>query len=297
MIFSLIGLTAASEVCKNSMSEMGIGYDECMAIQDEFVSFVDSGMTVDDLSTELAQCDQKMTCDDCYKTGCEESCMAIKDNGACNIPVAGCARQVAYGGYVKSHVLIQCYGMIDEGCKRLPTIYGATQVKTAAPAGAAGGDGSGDRMPSCKEMCEATCKAQDPCCKPSAGVPALGGVNTCCGNDCKDWGTVCMKSNFKNYLRCVGRRVSKCYRQKWVVSKECINAEPTEWGGCTKEWNQKYECVDNCKNGGNNGGDKPSPSGGACDGNYAPCSDMGGNMGGNMNGSDMGGNMNGYLLA
>merc|ERR1719231_648883 len=258
MIFSLIGLTAASEVCKNSMSEMGIGYDECMAIED--------------LNPELKQCDRHMTCDDCYKTGCEESCMAIKDNGACNIPVAGCARQVAYGGYVKSHVLIQCYGMIDEGCKKLPTVYGPTEVKVAAPAGGAGG---ADRMPSCEELCAAGCKSQDPCCQPSSGIPALGGVNTCCGNDCKDWGSVCMKSNFKNYLRCVGRRVSKCYRQKWVVSKECINAEPTEWGGCTKEWNQKYECVDRCahKTPESQGNDMPDP----CAGSYSPCSDgMGG---------------------
>jgi len=273
----LIGSVAASEVCQNSMNEMGIGYDECMAIQEEFVSFVDSGMTVDELSTELQACDQRDPCMNCANmgTGCSESCMAIQNNGSCNIPVAGCARQVAYGGYVKSHVLIQCYGMIDEGCKKLPTIYGPTQVKTAAPAAAAGADANGDRMPSCKEMCEATCRGQDPCCKPSSGVPALGGVNTCCGNDCKDWGSVCMKSNFKNYLRCVGRRVSKCYRQKWVVSKECINAEPTEWGGCTKEWNQKYECVDRCahKTPESQGNDMPDP----CAGSYSPCSDgMGG---------------------
>merc|ERR1719158_200281 len=149
MISALVGFAAASEVCQNSMNEMGIGYDECMAIQEEFVSFVDSGMSVEDLSTELAGCDTQATCGDC-STGCSESCMAVANNGSCNIPVAGCARQVAYGGYVKSHVLIQCYGMIDEGCKKLPTIYGPTQVKTAAPA--PGADGNGDRMPSCKEM-------------------------------------------------------------------------------------------------------------------------------------------------
>merc|ERR1719456_1866372 len=101
-----------------------------------------------------------MTCADCYRTGCEESCMEIKDNGSCNIPVAGCARQTAYGGYVKSHVLIQCYGMIDEGCKRLPTVYGGVETKTAAPAAAAGG---ADRMPSCDELCAAGCQHQDSC--------------------------------------------------------------------------------------------------------------------------------------
>merc|ERR1712185_419626 len=127
------------------------------------------------------------------------------------------------------------------GCKKLPTVYGATEIKTAAPAAGAGG---ADRMPSCDELCRASCP-QGNCCKPT-GVPGLGGVNACMGNDAKDWGMTCMKSNFANYLRCVGRRVSKCHRQKWVVSKECINAAPQEIPGCTKEWNQKYECTDSC---------------------------------------------------
>jgi hypothetical protein len=244
MISALVGFAAASEVCQNSMNEMGIGYDECLAIQAEFVSFVDSGMSVDQLSTELANCDTMATCGDCNH-GCSESCLEVQNNGSCNIPVAGCARQVAYGGYVKSHVLIQCYGMIDEGCKKLPTIYGPTEVKTAAPAG--GAAGGADRMPSCDELCHASCAQQDNCCHPT-GQPGLGGVNTCCGSDCKEWGMTCMKSNFANYLRCVGRRVSKCYRQKWVVSKECINAAPQEIPGCQKEWNQEYKCTDNCKN-------------------------------------------------
>merc|ERR1719482_1296030 len=174
MLSLLVGSVAASEVCQNSMNEMGIGYDECMAIQEEFVSFVDSGMTVDELSTELANCNTMTTCADCTNTGCAESCMAIQNNGSCNIPVAGCARQVAYGGYVKSHVLIQCYGMIDEGCKKLPTVYGATEVKTAP---AAGGSGGADRMPSCEELCSGACAQQDPCCQQSSGQPGLGGVN------------------------------------------------------------------------------------------------------------------------
>merc|ERR1719364_562905 len=125
MIFFLISVVAASEVCQNSMTEMEIGYDECMAIQTEFNAMVDSGKDVDELKTDLAQCgdDHQMDCDQCGDDDCKQSCMEVKNHGACKIDAPGCARQVAYGGYVKSHVLIQCYGMIDEGCKRLKTKY------------------------------------------------------------------------------------------------------------------------------------------------------------------------------
>merc|ERR1712139_319677 len=67
----------------------------------------------------------------------------------------GCARQVAYGGYVKSKVLIQCYGMIEEGCARLPTKYMPVEVTlkttTAAPVTLLNGDA--DEYPTCEELC------------------------------------------------------------------------------------------------------------------------------------------------
>jgi len=234
------------------MQEMNIGYDECMAIQTEFAAMVDSGKTIDELKTDLQMCggdNYSMSASDCSsKCGldndCTDSCMRIANNGVCKIDAPGCARQVAYGGYVKSHVLIQCYGMIDEGCKRLRTKYMPVQVQQPAAKPAA------DKMPSCKELCNGC--GDDHCTQPSCMSPSLRGVDCSCGNDCNDWSSsTCMKTNFKKYLHCIGKRVAKCYRQKWIVSKECVNAAPTPIAGCTKEWNQDYHCEGcGCKNGG-----------------------------------------------
>merc|ERR1712094_24993 len=108
--------------------------------------------------------------------------------------------------------------MIDEGCKRLKTKYMPVQVQQPAKPAAK------DQWPSCMS-------------------PSLRGVDCSCGDDCNDWSSsTCMKTNFKKYLHCIGKRVAKCYRQKWIVSKEVINAAPTPMGGCQKEWNQDYHC-------------------------------------------------------
>jgi hypothetical protein len=239
MIFFLVTLAAASDVCRDSMQEMNIGYDECMAIQTEFAAMVDSGKTIDELKTDLQMCggdNYSMSAGDCSaKCGldndCTDSCMRIANNGVCKIDAPGCARQVAYGGYVKSHVLIQCYGMIDEGCKVLPTKYMPMSYTE-------GKDNTGltkqykEEFPSCKELCNASSCGYQKCV---SGNPVLkvGAFN---GN------RSCMHGNFRRYLHCVGRRVAKCYRQKWIVSKECINGTPTAFGGCKKEWNQEYHC-------------------------------------------------------
>jgi hypothetical protein len=244
MFALLAGTVAASEVCQNSMQEMNIGYDECMAIQTEFHAMVESGKSIDELKTDLAQCggdDYQMDCS--AKCGldndCTDSCMRIANNGVCKIDAPGCARQVAYGGYVKSHVLIQCYGMIDEGCKRLKTKYMPVQTtNNGAPNGVAAV--SHDKWPSCKDLCSCDSGCGNNC---STGDHiSLRGVDCGCGDDCSNWGHYCMKQNFSKYLHCVGRRVAKCYRQKWIVSKECINGTPTNFGGCKKEWDQEYHC-------------------------------------------------------
>merc|ERR1711959_172964 len=97
MLSLFVSAVAANEVCQNSIEE---------------------------LTTDLQQCgDASPDCSACDDADCNQGCMEVKNNGSCKIDAPGCARQVAYGGYVKSHVLIQCYGMIDEGCKVLPTKY------------------------------------------------------------------------------------------------------------------------------------------------------------------------------
>merc|ERR1712139_602320 len=49
-------------------------------------------------------------------------CVNLRNqNSCCRRRKNSTRRSITYGGYVKSHILIQCYGMIDEGCKRLPT--------------------------------------------------------------------------------------------------------------------------------------------------------------------------------
>merc|ERR1719183_1801549 len=106
--------------------------------------------------------------------------------------------------------------MIDEGCKRLPTVYQPVQVQqapTPAPV---------DTMPSCAQLCNSACSGQ--ACQNTMVTPSLRGVNTACGNQCTNWSSsICMKSNFNRYLKCIGKRTAKCYRQKWIVSKQCIN--------------------------------------------------------------------------
>jgi hypothetical protein len=263
MLFAFATLAAASDVCQNSMEEMNIGYDECMAIQTEFNAMVDSGKTTEELKTELATIEKEPGCEQGYGIGadnacnrrcgldndCVDSCMQIANNGVCRIDSPGCARQVAYGGYVKSHVLIQCYGLIDEGCKVLPTKYMPMDYTE-------GTDHSGltkkvdeHKWPTCSDLCDhSTCGQQK--CVHGSPVLKVGAFN---GNH------NCMKGNFRRYLHCVGKRVAKCYRQKWIVSKECINGTPTAFGGCKKEWEQEYNCHGSgcgagCSDGGCNGG-------------------------------------------
>jgi hypothetical protein len=247
MIFFLVNLAAANEVCEHSMEDMGIGYDECNAIQTEFNAMVDSGKSLSELKTDLDMHD--LSCQDGYGIGadnacnrkcgidndCVDSCMKIANNGSCKIDAPGCARQVAYGGYVKSHVLIQCYGLIDEGCKTLPTKY-------MPMAYTQGKDNTGltkqynhDTWPSCHDLCQKESCGDNKCVtgNPILKVGAFNGNHDC------------MRHSFRRYLHCVGRRVAKCYRQKWIVSKECINGTPTEFGGCKKEWEQPYNCEGN----------------------------------------------------
>merc|ERR550514_854778 len=234
MIFTLLTLAAASDVCQNSMEEMQIGYDECMAIQTEFNAMVDSGKTVEELKTDLDMHDAQPGCEQGFGIGadnacnrrcgldndCVDSCMQIANNGECRIDSPGCARHVAYGGYVRSHVLIQCYGLIDEGCKVLKTKYMPMSYTE-------GKDNSGltkqmdhDKWPTCSDLCGAdSCGGYQKCV---SGSPVLK-VGAWNGNH------TCHKNNFRRYLHCVGKRVAKCYRQKWIVSKECINGTPTNF--------------------------------------------------------------------
>jgi len=51
-----------------------------------------------------------------------------------------------------------------------------------------------------------------------------------------------MKQSYNRYLRCIGKRVAKCYRQKWIVTKQVVNAAPTSFGGCTKKFAMPYNC-------------------------------------------------------
>jgi hypothetical protein len=220
---------------------MGIGFDECMEIQTEFNAMVESGKTVEELETEMqasnamcgsasqggySGCDAQCGIND----DCKQSCMQINQNGACRVDRAGCARQVAYGGYVKSEVLIQCYGKINEGCKRLKTQYMPVEYNGGkAPASA---QGSSQGFPSCNQLCQGNCGAQ---CQSHNGSPNLR-VNT-------DWSWDCMKQSYNRYLRCIGKRTAQCYRQKWIVTKEVVNAAPTSFPGCTKNFNMPYNCA------------------------------------------------------
>jgi hypothetical protein len=266
-MFAILASTvAASEVCQNSMQEMNIGYDECMAIQTEFHAMVDSGKTTEELTSELATIEKEPGCEQGFGIGadnacnrrcgldndCVDSCMQIANNGVCRIDSPGCARQVAYGGYVKSHVLIQCYGMIDEGCKRLKTKY---MPQTHTSNGAANGVAApaADKWPTCSDLCN-TDKCGSGCNIQNGNACSLRGVDCGCGDDCQSWGHTCMKQHFNKYLHCVGKRVAKCYRQKWIVSKECINGAPTAFGGCKKEWDQEYHCEGSGCGSGCNGG-------------------------------------------
>merc|ERR1711896_15342 len=102
-----------------------------------------------------------------------------------------------------------------------------------------------DGFPTCQELCNQGHKVDGDCLCRKARDTFLKSNNLFprMRNTVDIWDTSCMKKNFGKYLHCVGRRVSKCYRQKWTVTRECQNAgEPTEWGGCTKEWDQPYRC-------------------------------------------------------
>merc|ERR1712139_208479 len=156
----------------------------------------------------------------------------------CALDTPGCARQVAYGGYVKSKVLIQCYATIDEGCQQLPTKYEAVQVTMQNQNKPSGPQGDGSGFYTCEQLCamdkkKCDCGSDNGFLKQNNLFPKSG-ASTYAG---------CMRNKFANYLHCVGRRVSKCYRQKWIVSREVQNGGAQEFQGCTKEWDHPYNCA------------------------------------------------------
>merc|ERR1712139_500147 len=82
------------------------------------------------------------------------SCMQIRNNESdCALDTPGCARQVAYGGYVKSKVLIQCYATIDEGCQQLPTKYEAVSATMQNQNKQSGPKGDGSGFYTCEQLC------------------------------------------------------------------------------------------------------------------------------------------------
>merc|ERR1719171_2324134 len=142
--------------------------------------------------------------------------------------------------------LIQCYGIIQEGCQRLPTKVMPAEIEKQK------NGGSSDSWPSCKQLCAEGCNGNS-CGNCRCGNEWVDGCSV--GNPAACGHRHCMKANFSRYLHCVGRRVSKCYRQKWTTTRECENAAPTEWGGCTQEWDQKYNCCSSHQNHGSMGCD------------------------------------------
>merc|ERR1712224_323751 len=134
-------------------------------MQQEFEAMVDSGKTVEELAVELAMGGDEAPMDapdtdlSCYNScsgpdkGNCGTCMQIRQNESdCALDTPGCARQVAYGGYVKSKVLIQCYATIDEGCQQLPTKYEAVQVSIQGKQ-QQGGPDKDQFGYTCKELC------------------------------------------------------------------------------------------------------------------------------------------------
>merc|ERR1712139_489216 len=150
-------------------------------------------------------------------------CVNLRNqNSCCRRRKNSTRKSITYGGYVKSHILIQCYGMIDEGCRRLPTWHsGCYKV--------CGGCGDSCNNSSCG--CASTCQSSTSAC-----------------------GCKCSATSFRRYLHCVGRRVSRCYRTKIIHTRQVCHAAPTTWGGCTYKWCvpcdscQTASCSNSCSN-------------------------------------------------
>merc|ERR1712188_360264 len=206
----LLSTVAASEVCEKYAAEMGMELENCEAAHQEFVNMVDSGKTIEELEADLQQCsggsaqrladptytspaDVQMACNGVCKNMGNQACgqcIKIREMASnCQLDTPGCARQVAYGGYVKSHVLIQCYGIIQEGCQRLPTKYMPAQVSMQGQ----GNINTNDQWPSCKQLCAAGCQGNscNNCgCNQYVGQPMMH------AGDCQTQ-SCCMKSNAK----------------------------------------------------------------------------------------------------
>merc|ERR1719261_2372709 len=123
-------------------------------IHQEYMNMVKSGKSLEALSADLKEDEGDMeqsndfsnadehsdesapdsdmschrSCNACGSTGCAHSCndcMRIRrHNSYCGCRRHNsCRKSYTYGGYVHSHVIIRCYGMIDEGCRRLPVYH------------------------------------------------------------------------------------------------------------------------------------------------------------------------------
>jgi hypothetical protein len=162
--------------------------------------------------------DQDLSCErSCsYGLGACDRCMKIRrGNSNCYRPRPGCKRTITYGGYVRSHVLIQCFGVIDEGCRRLPTF-----------------------QQSCRKICGG---CSDHCINDESC-----GCASSCQNPQNMCGCSASRVTFQKYLHCVGRRVSKCYRSKIIQTRQCINSKPTSWGGCKQNFDMPIQSNDSC---------------------------------------------------
>merc|ERR1719393_605811 len=91
-------------------------------------------------------------------------CQGMRQSNSCCRRQNSTRKSITYGGYVKSHVLIQCYGMIDEGCRRLPTWHsGCYKV--------CGGCSDSCNTASCG--CASTCQATNSACGCAASAASF----------------------------------------------------------------------------------------------------------------------------
>merc|ERR1719263_370661 len=147
---------------------------------------------------DFAHPDTDMSCSHSCSTGSQNCgiCVNLRNqNSCCRRRKNSTRRSITYGGYVKSHILIQCYGMIDEGCRRLPTWHSG-----------------------CYKVCGG--------CSDSCNNSSCGCASTC-QSSTSACGCKCSATNFRRYLHCVGRRVSRCYRTKIIHTRQvCHPSQP-----------------------------------------------------------------------
>merc|ERR550514_1461635 len=234
-VFLLVGAAAAAMYCEDARETFGIDVDDCHAIHTEYMNMLKSGKTLeaiaadlkaDEAEDEVADGENAMSNDQAMVSGdegdlafqhedpnhpdsdmsCARSCSQgaqscgicvnlRNQNSCCRRRKNSTRKSITYGGYVKSHILIQCYGMIDEGCRRLPTWHSG-----------------------CYKVCGG--------CSDSCNNSSCGCASTC-QSSTSACGCKCSATNFRRYLHCVGRRVSRCYRTKIIHTRQVCHAKPT----------------------------------------------------------------------